>query len=356
MNIVLLGPGNVGRTFLAQLLTQSQIIKKQYGILPRVVGVYGSSTSYFSPKGIDRHRLQDIVNGKKSALSQLWSTRSLLADISSLSHPMITVDTTASDTTPVVLLHTLKRKGYVVLSNKKPLSDTLSIFRKLYAYRNRLFFETNVGAGLPIIETLRNLLETGDDIITIEGSFSGTLGYIFTLLSQDIAFSDAIQKASEQGYTEPDPRDDLSGIDVARKALILYRMIHKNKSLHDVAVEPLYPKDLQKATIPEFLTTVSKLDPLMAEKVRKAKKIGRTLRYVASITKTAIALKLLAVPMDSDLGTLSGPDNIVLFRTRAYEKNPLVIKGPGAGLAVTAQGVFADVLKIVRQITKGGRI
>ena len=248
----------------------------------------------------------------------------------------------------------MDKGGYIVLSNKKPLAGRLKDFNDLHRIgKMRLFYETVVGAGLPVIQTLKNLIETGDEIIEINGCFSGTLGFICSQLSEGKLFSEAVLEAKNKGFTEPDPRDDLSGLDVARKALIISRIIGQKSELKDIEITGLYPVGMQKLSLPDFLLRLKDLDHFYKRKVKQAKKKNKALRYVAKINPIEFSVKLQEVDALSDIGSLKGPDNLILFKTKRYFRNPLVIKGPGAGGEVTAAGVFADILSIAK-IVKGG--
>jgi homoserine dehydrogenase/aspartokinase/homoserine dehydrogenase 1 len=262
------------------------------------------------------------------------------------------IDTTASDATLKLQKLALKRGGSVVMSNKKPVADKQSDFDALTGYgEGRVFFETSVGAGLPIIGTLRDLHNTGDTIEQITGCFSGTLGYIFTELEEGTPFSKAVAAAKSQGFTEPDPRDDLSGVDVARKAVILGRMMGRKLELKDVELQSLYPESMAKLPVEEFMKKLPTLDKEFAKGFKTAMGNDMIPRYIASVTPKKSIVGLAEVPFDSDIGALQGPDNIIVIQTKRYHDNPLVIKGPGAGVTVTAAGVFADVLKAAGAIS-----
>jgi homoserine dehydrogenase len=204
-------------------------------------------------------------------------------------------------------------------------------------------YESTVGAGLPVIASLRDLMAGGDEVTAIEGCMSGTLGYISSQLEQGIKFSDAVMDAFKSGYTEPDPRQDLGGLDVARKALILSRTAGFNKEMADIALEPLYPGSLENLSIQDFLQALPELDAQFQERVANANAEGQVLRYLAHVTPQAITVGLTPVPKSSALGALQGTDNYFAFHTRRYTTSPLVIAGPGAGIPVTAAGVITDL-------------
>jgi homoserine dehydrogenase len=261
----------------------------------------------------------------------------------------------------------LARGARVIVANKKLLAGSQEEFTALTRFGpRRLMCETTVGAGLPVISTLRSLLCAGDDIEEISGCMSGTLGYICSSLERGVPFSQSVRRAREEGFTEPDPRVDLSGQDVARKALILARLWRAERprrhetagmetarplqapgdiELDQISTEPLYPSGMAHLGIDEFLRALPDLDHEYAERMRRATSEGCTLRYTARITLDGCRIGLEEVPLDGSMGrSLQGPDNIFRFRTRRYREQPLIVAGPGAGPEVTAAGVVSDLL------------
>ncbi len=206
--------------------------------------------------------------------------------------------------------------------------------------------------GLPIISTLKRLLATGDQIVAIDGVLSGTLGYLCSQLEQQISYSQAILQAQSLGYTEPDPRQDLSGNDVARKALILARCAGWPLNKSDLTVEPLCPKTLKEATVDEFMRASSSLDREYRNRARTALSANKTLRYVAHVDESGGQIGLLEVERTSTLATLRGTDNYIAFRTRRYSDTPLVVSGPGGGPNVTAAGVLGDVIDLAMYLAQ----
>lgn len=340
IQIIHLGLGHVGKRVMEMILKNRLKLQKDFGINLNYVAVFNSKGGYYNPKGLG---MSDI--GKIQA-------KLIPDDVIKHAHkPFIVIDTTASSEIFPVLEQALEKGGYAVLSNKKPLSSGFKIFQNLQKLaQGRLFYEATVGAGLPVIYTLNYLLKAGDEISEIEGCFSGTLGFITSSLEDGMSYSKAIEKARELGFTEPDPRDDLSGMDIARKALILSRLLGHKLEIKDIECTPFYDTSLANLSIPNFLKETKSFDKKYAELFSKALKNNMTYRYVATVNKSGINIGLKQIPLSSPIGNLKGPDNIVIFRTKYYNKNPLVIQGPGAGIDVTSAGVFGDILQIINQI------
>lgn len=266
----------------------------------------------------------------------------------------VLVDLTAEETAPL-LLEALRQGFHVVLANKKPLAVPLVQFDALFAaaaeHGVHLRYEATVGAGLPVLDTIAKLREAGDAIERVEGCLSGTLGFLMQRLDDEAPFSQAVAEAHERGYTEPDPRDDLSGMDVARKGLILARTLGLRLELADVRVEPLFPAELSRPEPRAFIAALAELDGPLRERVRAARAAGRCLRYVATVDTRdggAVSVGLREVAAASPAGRLRGTDNQIVFTTGRYRDNPLVVTGPGAGADVTAAGVLNDILAIAR--------
>ncbi len=269
-------------------------------------------------------------------------TRLVIVDVSGASHEQMT---------PVITA-TLRQGQYAVLANKRPLCGPIAEFKQMMTAAgtglSRLRYETTVGAALPVISTLRMLFDSFDSVSEISGTFSGTLGYLTTRLEEGVSYSQAVTEAAQAGYTEPDPRDDLGGIDVGRKALILARTLGYQLELSDVAIEPLYPASLAELSVPEFMKRLPELDKEYAQRTQQAAAQNRTLRYVATVKEGNCRVGLEEVPQDSQIGRLRGTDNIVVYQTRRYTQQPLIVQGPGAGPEITASGVLADILSFAR--------
>jgi bifunctional aspartokinase / homoserine dehydrogenase 1 len=260
----------------------------------------------------------------------------------------VLVDVTAEETGPV-LVSALQAGMDVVLANKRPLSGARSerdhLLAVAEAHGRRLRFEATVGAGLPILDTYRKLVDSGDKVQKIEGCVSGTLGFLFTEISDGKPFSKALRAAVSKGFTEPDPRDDLSGADVARKALILGRLLGFDGEPGDVAVESLVPEEARGLTKDEYLASLERWDPDWEKRAAAARAKHAVLRYVVSVTRSKIKVGLQAVGRATPFASLNGTDNQIAFTTVRYQR-PLVITGAGAGLAVTAGGVLNDILEL----------
>jgi homoserine dehydrogenase len=267
-----------------------------------------------------------------------------------LTRPVI-MDAAAGSATSPLAVKALESGGGVVYSNKAPLAQAGADAELLWsaARSGQVRYETTCGAGLPVISTIKSLQGTGDRVVEIIGCLSGTLGAIFSDVADGKSFSSAIVAAKHAGYTEPDPRDDLSGLDVARKALILARTMGRDIDLDDIAVESLVPESLANCSVGTFLERVGDHDAAMAERQGRAADNSATLKYVATIpAEGPITVGIEAVPTTTVLGALQGPENIISIRTERYERYPLTISGPGAGAAVTAAGMIADMLELAR--------
>src|SRR5690606_29695957 len=244
---------------------------------------------------------------------------------------------------------------HVITPNKRANTAGLAYYRALRrASREngaRYLYETTVGAGLPVIQTLRDLVQTGDEVYEIEGIFSGTLSYLFNVYDGSRSFSEIVADARARGFTEPDPRDDLSGMDVGRKVVILAREIGLPIELSEVEVEGLVPEAMEHLSVPDFLEALPSQDEAMAALFEDARRRGEVLRYVGLVDREGRAsARLRSYPLDHPFARIQMTDNIVLFRTRRYQPNPLVVQGPGAGPEVTAGGVFADLLRLASSL------
>ena len=347
-DVVLLGFGRVGRALA------DQIAAPNGRPAVRVVGLLDRSGYVFDARGVSRRRLLALTRQKDAGalLATLGGEPAAAADALTImsrhavSRPVI-VDVT-SDETSDLLVAALGHGFDVVLANKKPLAGPWQSYAGLLAATTaggrRLRYEATVGAGLPIIDTFDKLVETGDRVLRIEGCVSGTLTYVVSAVSAGTPFSAAIREAVERGYAEPDPREDLSGRDAARKALILARLLGYRGA--PPRPDDLVPRSLKKLSITEFLDRASMLDAAWAARTTREAARGRVLRYVVTATARGVSARLIAVPADGPIGALQGTRNLIAFTTRRYRAEPLVISGPGAGAEVTAAGILNDVYSL----------
>jgi homoserine dehydrogenase len=257
----------------------------------------------------------------------------------------VVVDVTAAEDMEAVALDALGRGWGAVLANKRPLAGRLATFRRLTA-GPRLRFEATVGAGLPWIEALGHLLETGDRVLCVEAAVSGTLGFIFSELEAGASFSAAVAEARARGYTEPDPRDDLGAADVRRKALILARLLGLEVEWGDVPAEPLYPGTWDELSVERFMAELPALDAEYGARMATARAAGGTLRYAAVIRDGRCTVGLRHLAAGSPLASLQGAECLLAITSQRYQPPPLVIRGPGAGAEVTAAGVYADIIAL----------
>jgi len=351
-DVILLGFGLIGRALAEMMLERDSTARTV-----RVVGVIDRSGYLFDPVGLSADRLHELASAKKAGRGigdAPGGVRGTALDAAThmLAHALvrpILVDITADETSSV-LEYALAHGADLVLANKRPVGGNRAQAESLRSiaasHGRRVLHEATVGAGLPILDTFAKLVEAGDTVRRIEGCPSGTMGYLFGEMGRGTPFSDALRGAMQLGYTEPDPRDDLSGADVARKGLILARLLGFSGEFNDVRVESLVPDDAVSLPLPEFLGALERYDAMWAERIGQARSRDAVLRYRATATPESVAVGLVEVPAGSSLGALNGTDNQFSFTTARYDTNPLIITGPGAGPAVTAGGVLNDVLKL----------
>jgi len=347
--IILIGLGNVGGALLGQILDTREVVACRAHLRLVPVGLADVSGLVANPDGLADKYLREILEhvGQGGLLSAQPDVRSLDKIPDQLHAGAILADVTAAPATAPLLKQALEIGARVVLANKNPLSGPWVDAKPFFSHPN-LRYEVTVGAGLPVIDTLHYLLSTGDRITAIEGCMSGTLGYLCAELEAGRTYSEAIAHARALGYTEPDPREDLSGRDVARKSLILARTAGWPLEKSDLSVEELYPKELASVTTEEFLNGAGSQDVAYAGRFAAARQEQKTLRYVARVTEHGGTVGLTAVDQGSPLGALRGPGNYIAFYTQRYAEIPLVTSGPGAGPAVTAAGVLGDIIKLAK--------
>ncbi len=345
VNLFIAGLGNVGQKFLDQLQQQKQFLLEKLRIQIRVVGIANSKKMYFNEEGVDITNWQaEIQKGASMNLAEFVSSiqnknlrNSVFADI------------TANDELATIYGELLKKSISVVACNKVAASSPYVYYKKLKdlanEFNSQFLFETNVGAGLPIIGTLKDLLHSGDKINRIQAVLSGTLNFVFNNYDGTKSFASVVKQAQDEGYTEPDPRLDLSGKDVMRKIMILARESGEQMEMEDISNNSFMPESCMTGSVEDFYAAMEKEEAHFKKILDAAKAAGKKLKFVASYDKGKAAVGLQQVNEKSDFYHLYGKDNVVLFYTDRYPAQPLVVKGAGAGAAVTASGVFADIIR-----------
>lgn len=347
VNLVLIGPGLIGRTLLEQFAQQEKYLHEQLHLKVNLVGVANSRLQLLNPAGISIHHWQAAL----AETGQPADLPSFVAALEQANLPnLVVADCTAGTMVNPHYGQLLSKAISVVTPNKTANSGSLEQYQtlKTLAARHHAYFlyETNVGAGLPIINTLQGLVQSGDPVLSVQAVLSGTLSYIFNTFGPEVPFYEAVKQAQDAGYTEPDPRDDLSGLDMARKVLILAREIGLPMEASDISISPLLPEAVANAnSVAEFYEALKSHDDYFSSLASEAAASGKRLRYLANIQDGKAGISLVSVGADDPFYSLSGSENMVVFRTLRYNTTPLVVKGPGAGADVTAAGVFADIIR-----------
>lgn len=347
ISVGVIGTGVVGAALLDQLQEQAERIRAEHGVDLRIRAVASRARMVLDERRVPLDRWRDSL-----AAGQPFDLDAFIAHVQTdyLPHGVV-IDCTADETLARRYGDWLRRGIHVVTPNKRANTLDFAYYQELCAAGRgpgaHFLYETTVGAGLPIIQTLRDLIATGDEVRSIEGVLSGTLSYLFNTFDGVHPFSEGVADARRQGFTEPDPRDDLSGADVARKVVILAREMGLPLEVSDVELEGLVPAGLQGGSVDDFLAGLRAHDGRMAALWHEARLRGEVLRFVGSVERDGRArVGLRAVPVSHPFAGLTGTDNLVRFQTRRYTPNPLVVQGPGAGPEVTAGGVFADLLRL----------
>ncbi len=347
LNLFVIGIGNIGRHLLQQLAHQQEHLLRDKALELKVVGIANSKKCVFDREGIKISNHEEILESK----GETNTPEHILKEVTGMNiFNSVFVDCTSSPEIASLYEPLLSHNINVVAANKIATSGDYANYARLKATAHKkdvkLLFETNVGAGLPIINTINSLINSGDSILKIEAVISGTLNYIFSSLSKEITFSKAIAKAKALGYSEPDPRIDLSGTDVARKLVILARESGYVLSMADVNLTPLLPEKYFQGDVNSFFNMLPNLDPTIEEKRARAADKGKQLRYIATLDNGTATVRLDEVDSDHPFYTLEGSNNCILITTERYKDYPMGIKGYGAGADVTAAGVFADIISI----------
>ena len=342
------GAGNIGGTLLDQINSQQKELLSQ-GVDIRVMAIANIDGMIMSETGLDLRNWRDDVkkNGKPTNLDEILDFVRRIKPLNP-----IFVDCTASYDLPERYLDILNAGMHIATPNKRANSMSMDFYKQLRVtankMRRRFLYETNVGAGLPIIDTLQNLFKSGDKLTGFYGIMSGSLSYIFGRLDEGATFSQAVLEAKEKRFTEPDPRDDLGGLDVARKALIIAREAGFELELEDIVINKVFPEDFDDTgTTEEFLKKLPQLDDYFTKKVEALKKQGKVLRMAASIENGKCSVGMMEVDSSHPLYVIKGGENAFVFHTARYTPIPMTVRGYGAGAGVTAAGVFGDVLRTV---------
>jgi aspartokinase/homoserine dehydrogenase 1 len=348
LSIGVIGPGTVGRVLLDQLASQQSRLAREFNIDLRVRGILRSRQMKLAEPAIDLQHWREASEAGAEPADLDKFIAHVHADF--LPHTVL-IDCSANESVARQYAGWLAAGIHIVTPNKKANSIELGYYDQLREARRSsgasYLYETTVGAGLPVVQTLRELRETGDEVRSIEGIFSGTLAYLFNVYDGTTPFSAIVRDAKQRGYTEPDPRDDLSGLDVARKLIILGREMGLRLEMADVQVESLVPAKLTGGSSDEFLEQLPQFDADMKARYEAARSQGHVLRYVGRISADGKAtVGLIELDVKHAFANIALTDNIVRYSTARYCNNPLIVQGPGAGPEVTAGGVFADLLRL----------
>lgn len=352
ISIGIIGTGLIGGTFLDQLKSQMETLRKEFKIDLRVRGILNSKAMTLNEQGRSLENWRESL--KESGVPGDLTAFVAHVQADHFPHAVI-LDCTSSAELTTHYPAWLERGIHIITPNKKANTGTMEFYRTLRdrsrATGRHYLYETTVGAGLPIINTLRDLVQTGDQVLKIEGVLSGTLSYIFNTFDGTRPFSEIVAEARRKGYTEPDPRDDLSGMDVGRKLVILAREMGLELELNDIRIESLVPESLRKGSVDEFLKSLTRHDQAMTDRLNEARNRNEVLRYVGVVNPQGqCSVELKSYPRSHAFAGTSGSDNIVAFTTQRYHTQSLIVQGPGAGPDVTAGGVFADLLRLASYV------
>ncbi|WP_010179982.1 bifunctional aspartate kinase/homoserine dehydrogenase I [Aquimarina agarilytica] len=350
LNLFITGVGNVGSKLIEQLQQQADYLKENLRLKIRVVALSNSRKMIFNPEGLDLTNWKESLENGEQASPDAFFKQTKAMNLRN----SIFVDNTATEKIAAVYKNYLANSIGVVTCNKIACADAYINYHELQTlsreYSAPFLYETNVGAGLPIIDTLNNLIASGDRVRKIQAVLSGSLNFVFNYYKKGVSFFDIVKQAQEQGYTEPDPKIDLSGVDVARKILILARESGQVMELSDIENNPFLPQEsLATANVPDFFESLKTNEAHFTEILEAATSKDCRLKYVAQYEEGKASVGLQHIPSDHPFYNLEGSDNIVLFYTDRYPEQPLIVKGAGAGADVTASGIFADIIRIGKQ-------
>ena len=347
IHLYICGTGNVGSKLIQQIYEQNSYLKENFLINLRIAGISNSRNMIFSDQGISyENYLNWDIESKKASVRE-FAEEIIQRNLRN----SVFVDVTASPEVPEIYESLLKKSINIVACNKIAASSNFEKYTTLKnTARNhncKFYFETNVGAGLPVIGTINDLIKSGDKIVSIQAVLSGTLNFVFNHYDGSRTFSEVVAQAQKEGYTEPDPRLDLSGTDVARKILILAREAGYPLQFEQIENIGFLPEECMQGSVEDFYEKLTQYEDHFKSLLSHAKNNGKILKYTAEFENGKAKVGLQQVASDSDLFHLYGKDNIVIFKTLRYSEQPLVIKGAGAGAEVTASGVFADIIRSI---------
>jgi bifunctional aspartokinase / homoserine dehydrogenase 1 len=349
--LAIVGVGTIGSALLRQLCERQPYLLAQ-GFDTKVIAIADSKRFVVARDGINLGRWREDLDASPRRMNPLTLAQELAAlDVANGA----LIDCTAASSIVDAYPQFIKSNLHIITPNKRanvlPWRRYIALRELLAAHQKHFLYETNVGAGLPIISTLRDLIASGDVITKVEGVFSGTLSYLFNTFDGTTPFSALVREAHRMGYTEADPREDLTGQDVARKLLILARQTGSKMELDDVSVDSLVPRSLTEGAFSQqFFQAYAAHDAEMAERLQRARARGTVLRYVGTFERGRARAAIRELPRDHRFATTKGSDNIIAFTTNRYARTPLVVQGPGAGADVTAMGVFSDIFKLLHYL------
>ncbi len=345
VNLFIAGAGNVGSKLINQIQQQQVYLQQQLNVKIKLIGVANSKNILINEAGIDLSNYKELL--QQSEKGTIYNFADKCIDLNLRNS--VFVDVTANEEVPNVYEDLLKKSVAVVACNKIACSGSYEFYKKLKdtskEFNSKFLFETNVGASLPVISTLNDLITSGDKLVELEAVLSGTLNYVFNNYDGDKSFAEVVKQAQDEGYTEPDPRLDLSGKDVMRKIMILAREAGYNMEMKEIENNSFMPAECMEGTVEEFYSCMKKHEEHFKKLLAEATKRNCKLKFVASFKEGKASVGLQYIDASHDMYHLYGKDNIVLYKTNRYVDQPLVVKGAGAGAEVTASGVFADILR-----------